>query len=113
MYKQAIIVRKDLDWGKGKLGAHCAHAAVASARKVDEKILEKWEKEGSKKIVLKVFNLNELKEICKKAKLAKLPYVLVSDAGLTQLKQGTVTALGIGPVEERQLDKITKKLKLL
>jgi PTH2 family peptidyl-tRNA hydrolase len=113
MFKQVIIVRKDLKWGKGKLGSHCAHASVGAVRKAKEEIVEKWEKEGAKKIVLKVKDLKELKEIYKKVKDAKLPHFLVRDAGLTQLKKGTVTCLGIGPAEDKKIDRITGKLKLL
>lgn len=113
MFKQVIVVRKDLKWGKGKLGSHCAHASVGAVRKTEEEIVRKWEEEGAKKIVLKVNNLKELKEIYKKVKDAKLPNFLVKDAGLTQLKAGTITALGIGPAEEKKIDKITGKLKLL
>lgn len=113
MYKQVIILRKDLDIGKGKLITHGIHAAVGAIRKLDNNVLEKWESEGSKKVVLKVNNLKELKEIESKLKKVKMPYFLVKDAGLTQLKSGTVTALGIGPVEEKEIDKVTGKLKLL
>ena len=111
--KQVIVVRKDLRWGKGKLAAHVAHASFGAARMAKEEIVKKWEEEGAKKVVLKVGDLKELKEIYKKAKKAKLPCFLVRDAGLTQLKAGTITCLGIGPCEERKIDKITGKLKLL
>lgn len=111
--KQVIIVRKDLKWGKGKLGSHCAHASVGAVRKAEEETVEKWEKEGAKKIVLKANDLKELKEIYKKVKDSKIPNFLVRDAGLTQLKAGTITALGVGPIEDKKIDKITGKLKLL
>ena len=113
MYKQVIIIRKDIDMGKGKLIAQCLHAAIGSMRKVDNEIIQKWEAEGSKKVVLKVNSLKELKEIESKLKKDKISYSLVKDAGLTQLKTGTVTALGIGPVKEKEIDKITGNLKLL
>jgi len=113
MYKQIIIVRKDLKWGKGKLVAHALHAAIGSMKNVDRQIIEKWEKEGAKKVVLKIKDLKELRSIYKKVKDSKIDCFLVKDAGLTQLKVGTVTALGIGPVEEKKIDKITGKLKLL
>jgi PTH2 family peptidyl-tRNA hydrolase len=113
MYKQVIVVRKDLEMGKGKIATHVAHGSLGSAENVDRKILEKWRDEGAKKIVLKVDNLKELNSLYKKVKAAKLPYCLVRDAGLTQLKTGTTTALGIGPVKEEEVDKITGKLKLL
>lgn len=113
MYKQVIILRKDLDIGKGKLITHGAHAAIGAMRKSDDNAVEEWESEGSKKVVLKVNSLKELKEIENKLKKVKMPYFLVKDAGLTQLKAGTVTALGIGPVKEKDIDKITRKLKLL
>ncbi len=113
MYKQVIILRKDLDMGKGKLVTHGTHAAIGAMRKVDNQTIEKWESEGSKKVVLKVNNLKELKEIENKLKKVKIPYFLVKDAGSTQLKAGTVTALGMGPIKEKEIDRITGKLKLL
>ena len=113
MYKQVLILRKDLDMGKGKLITHCVHAAIGAMRKIDEDIIAKWESEGSKKVVLKVSSLQEMKQIESKLKKVNMPYFLVKDAGLTQLKAGTVTALGIGPVDEKKIDNITGKLKLL
>lgn len=113
MFKQAILVRSDLKWGKGKLAAHVAHASVGSMRRSNEKIVEKWEKEGAKKIVLKVSDLKQLKDIYKKIEKEKIPHFLVRDAGLTQLKKGEITCLGIGPEKEKNIDKITGKLKLL
>jgi PTH2 family peptidyl-tRNA hydrolase len=111
--KQVIIVRKDLDWGKGKLATHVAHASVESLFLAKKEKIEKWRKEGAKKVVLKVENLKQLKEIAEKLKKEKIKFVLIRDAGLTQLKKGTITALGIEPIEEKRIDKITGKLKLL
>ena len=108
-----IILRKDLKWGKGKMIAHALHAALGALSKADKKIIEKWNEEGSKKVVLKVYSLKELKKIEKELKKNKIKYFLVRDAGKTQLRKGTITALGIGPIEEKKIDKITGKLKLL
>lgn len=113
MFKQVIIVRRDLKWGKGKLAAHVAHASLEAALMVDRNLLEEWRKHGAKKVVLRVNSLEELKEIEKKLKKEKIKYVKISDAGLTQLKRGTITCIGIGPIEEEKIDKITGKLKLL
>jgi PTH2 family peptidyl-tRNA hydrolase len=113
MYKQVIVVRKDLKLGVGKMASQAAHAAVGSMKNVNADAVNEWESEGSKKIVLKVGSLRELKQIETKLKKVNIPYFLVKDAGLTQLKTGTATALGIGPIEEKGIDKITGKLKLL
>lgn len=113
MYKQVVVVRKDLKMGKGKLATQVAHACIGSLKKASEKIIKKWEEEGAKKIVLKARDLKELKNIYKKVKDSGLPYFLVRDAGLTQLKKGEITCLGIGPAEEKKIDRITGKLKLL
>ncbi len=112
-YKQVIVIRKDIEMGKGKTIVHGIHAALGAVRLVDEKIIRAWETEGAKKIVVKVRDLKELSDVHKKVKEKKMPCFLVRDAGLTQLKVGTITALGIGPVEEKNIDKITGKLKLL
>jgi len=111
-YKMVIILRRDLKWGKGKMIAHALHAALGALSQVNKKIIEKWNKEGSKKVVLKVYSLKEMKKIEKELKKNKIKYFLVRDAGKTQLKKGTITAIGIGPIEEKKIDKITGKLKL-
>ena len=113
MLKQVIIVRKDLDWSKGKLAAHVAHASLEAALSVDRELLEKWRRSGAKKVVLKVKDLKELKKIEKELRKEKISYVKISDAGLTQLRKGTITCIGIGPIEEKRIDKITGDLSLL
>jgi len=112
-YKQAIVVRKDLKLGGGKVAAQVAHASVGSVKKASKRAIENWEREGAKKVVLKVDGLKELQDIRKKAVSARLPCFVVRDAGRTQIKKGTITCIGIGPSEEKKLDKITKNLKLL
>ena len=113
MYKQVIVVRKDLKLGAGKIASQVAHAAIGTMKNVDADAVNEWESEGSKKVVLKVGSLQEFKQIESKLKKVNIPYFLVKDAGLTQLKAGIATALGIGPIEEKEIDKITGKLKLL
>ena len=63
--------------------------------------------------MLKIRGEKEIKDLQKKANKEKIPNFLVADAGLTQLKKGTITILGIGPAEEKKVDKVTGKLKLL
>ena len=111
MYKQAIIVRRDLEWSKGKLAAQACHASVAAVLSADRGDVDSWMGQGAKKIVLKVDDLKDI--LLSEAKKKKMPAAMISDAGLTQLPKGTVTALAIGPTNERELDKITGKLKLL
>jgi PTH2 family peptidyl-tRNA hydrolase len=97
----------------GKKCVQSSHASLGAYKKVDKKILEKWESEGQKKVILKVNSEKELLEYFNKIKKEKIPCFLVEDAGLTELKPGTITALGIGPEKEEKLDKITGRLKLL
>lgn len=40
-------------------------------------------------------------------------FVLLVDAGLTQIPAGTITVLGIGPVAVEKLEKVVGKLKLV
>lgn len=113
--KQAIIFRTDLKLGKGKLAAHAAHAALVGYQIVMSKqptVVGRWMVEGQKKIVLKVKDFKELRELYKDVK-SEIPSELISDAGLTQIKPGTVTCLVIGPWADVEIDKFTKKLKLL
>jgi len=113
MYKQVLVVRKDIKMGLGKTAAHVAHASLDAALLADEKILNDWRKEGAKKIVVKVDSLKEIQELQKKAKKEKVLNVLIKDAGLTQLKKRTATVLAIGPAKEKNVDRVTGKLRLL
>ena len=112
-YKQVIVLRKDLKLGLGKAVSQACHASLGAMKKTDRRIVKKWENAGSKKVILKINSLRSLNVIRKKAVSAKLPHFVVRDAGLTQIKKGTVTCVGIGPAEEKKIDKITKNLKLL
>lgn len=112
-YKQAIIVRADLNLSKGKLAAQVAHAAVSAADWAPKKDREKWMEQGQKKVVLKVPTLRDLYELREDARREGLPVALITDAGHTELPPGTVTTLGIGPAEEERIDKVTGDLKLV
>ncbi len=115
-FKQAIVVRTDIKMGKGKLAAQVAHAsceAVFECLRKKPTWVEVWRAQGQKKVVLKVFNEGELRDIYMKAKSLNLPSSIISDAGRTQLEPGTLTAVGIGPAPSGEVDKVTGSLKLL
>jgi PTH2 family peptidyl-tRNA hydrolase len=113
MYKQVIVVRRDLKLDKGKLAVQVAHASLASFKESDPESREGWEEEGSKKVVAQVDSLKDLLDLQKKARKLGLPCSLIRDAGRTQLRPGTITCLGIGPDSEEIIDKVTGKLKIL
>ena len=113
--KQVVVVRTDLDMGKGKIAAQVGHACVLGAEHVRKSNLEwfsEWGK-GQEKVVLKVANLKELEQIKKNAIEYDMPWSEVTDAGHTQIAPGTITCISIGPAPEEKIDKITGDLKLL
>ena len=115
-YKQVLIFRTDLKMGKGKLAAQAGHAAVSAAeeaRKRHRTWWEAWLFEGQRKIAVKVKDEKELSELESAAKDLGLPNALIIDRGLTQIPEGTVTCLGLGPAPEGLVDKLTGKLPLL
>jgi PTH2 family peptidyl-tRNA hydrolase len=114
--KQVIVVRSDLKMGKGKIAAQVAHASLSAAEEAMGKRVpwfDGWKEGGQAKVVLKVQSEEELQELFRKAKSAKLPVSLIEDRGLTQVEPGTVTCLGIGPGPDDDIDRITGKLRLL
>ncbi|AXI25007.1 aminoacyl-tRNA hydrolase [Methanofervidicoccus sp. A16] len=116
MYKQVIVVRTDLNMGKGKIASQACHASIEAfikAQKECPEVVEKWLREGQKKVVVKVNSEKELMEVFREACLEGLPCSLIRDAGRTQLTPGTCTAVAIGPEREERIDKITGRLKLL
>lgn len=116
MYKQAIVIRKDLKMGTGKIAGQTSHASVVSyeiTRGKHPEIARAWFMEGQKKIVLKVNSEDELMQYFKQCKQEGIPCELIRDAGHTQLEPGTVSCFGAGPWNEKEIDKVLGKLKLL
>jgi len=111
MLKQVIVVRKDLTLGKGKLCVQVAHASISSF--LISKFKNEWMEQGQKKVVVKCENEQDLLKIYESAKRENLPAALIQDAGLTEIPPGTITCVGIGPDDEKKIDKITGNLKLL
>jgi peptidyl-tRNA hydrolase, PTH2 family len=114
--KQAIVVRTDLEMGRGKIAAQASHASLAAylkARKSEPETAQEWVDSGMKKVALKAGSKEELIALLQKAKDAGLPCAIIEDAGHTQLEPGTMTCVGIGPAGENAVDAITGKLKLL
>ncbi|TFG00326.1 MAG: peptidyl-tRNA hydrolase [Promethearchaeota archaeon] len=115
-YKQVIIIRTDLGMGTGKKCAQACHASVSASNIVQrqrKRLWKNWINSGQKKVVLKVNALEQLEKIQRELERAHIPNRQIKDRGLTQLSPGTITALGIGPVESSEVDKITGDLKLL
>lgn len=110
VYKQVILLRKDLKMPLGKACVQCAHASVECVMSSEKEIVAQWRRQGMKKVVLKVKNAQELKEFKDLAKQKGLVAVIITDAGLTVVKPGTTTCLGIGPDEESKIDEVTGEL---
>lgn len=115
-FKQVIVVRKDLRMGTGKIAAQVGHAAVSGveeSRKSNKSWLKSWLNEGQPKIVVKVNSLDELIQVQTDAEDLRIPVVVVQDRGLTQIPNGTITCVCIGPAPSYIIDKVTSYLKLL
>ena len=97
--KLAVVVRADLGMGRGKISAQVPHAAVAAVLASlghDDPVA--WLRNGQPKVVLKVASAGELQDVVERAHAAQLPVELVSDAGRTQVRPGTVTCCApVGP----------------
>jgi len=112
-YKQVIAVRQDLKLSKGKLSVQVAHASLEAYKNAGQKARLAWDSSGCKKVAVRIEDLNALMGIYESAKRAKLPCALIKDAGRTEVEPGTITAVGIGPAEENDVDRITGRLKML
>ncbi len=111
-YKQAIVLNTDLEMSKGKSVAQACHASLEAYKKADKDVKNNWSEKGQKKVILSKGD-ESLRELHTRAKHNKLPAHLVKDAGRTELKPGTKTAVSIGPAEESEIDNITGQLELI
>jgi PTH2 family peptidyl-tRNA hydrolase len=115
-YKQVLVFRTDLQMGKGKIAAQAGHAAISAAQDAyvhHKKWWDAWLFEGQKKVAVKVQTEKELCDLEEAAEDLGLPHALIVDRGLTQIPEGSITCLGIGPAPSAMIDRLTGKLKLL
>ncbi|KAJ3024756.1 UNVERIFIED_CONTAM: Helicase MOV-10 [Siphonaria sp. JEL0065] len=99
-WKMVLLVRTDLDMGKGKAAAQCCHATLSAIRKMevkDPKGLRCWEKHGQAKVTLKCPNEVEMLALKKKARAIGLVAESIRDAGRTQIAANSRTVLAVGP----------------
>ena len=110
--KQAIVARRDVGMGAGKLAAQVAHASLMAVERADDRAVSEWKGGGQKKVVLRADDERTLFELKEAADAAGIPAAIVRDAGHTQLEPGTVTALAIGPAGDDAVDAVTGELPL-
>jgi len=112
--KLAVVVRTDLDMGRGKIAAQVAHAAVAAAlASLGTADFAAWRAEGQPKVVLKVSTADQLEDVVRQGREDGLPVEVISDAGRTQVAPGTLTCCALGPAEIHRIDAVTGGLPLL
>jgi len=112
--KLAVVVRTDLDMGRGKIAAQVAHAAVAAAlASLGTADFAAWRAEGQPKVVLKVSTAGQLEDVVRQGREDGLPVEVISDAGRTQVAPGTLTCCALGPAESHRIDAVTAGLPLL
>ena len=110
-----LVLRLELGLSPGKAAVQVAHAAVLLADSTRGRrggVYEEWLRQGQKKIVVTARTMADLQALADRARVRKLPSVLVQDAGLTEVAPGTVTVLGLGPAAARDVDPITGSLPL-
>lgn len=121
--KQIIVVRRDLPMPIGKIGAQVAHASMMFLSKVfregrriedlDEPTRH-WLCNAFTKVVVGVDSLAEMLTVKNEAELAGIPTQIVIDAGRTVFDgERTPTCISIGPWWCDEIDKVTRKLRLL
>lgn len=114
-YKMVLIVRNDVDLGKGKIAAQCSHATLACFQKACEKIpviVDEWFLGGQAKVICKCETDEDMELLRRKAKYQGLTTCLIRDAGRMKLGLSSKTVLGIGPAPSKLVNDIIRNLAL-
>ena len=117
LYKQVIVIRRDLGMRRGKEIAQGSHASLTAALKAivlkPVHFLKWFLLQGQRKITLQVQTEAEIKALELAASKKGLPVMMIVDSGTTEFSGvPTITALAIGPAPSTDIDEITKDLKL-
>lgn len=114
-FLKVLLIRTDINMGKGKVAAQCCHAALSAhkhALRHAPNLLSAWEADGQAKVTLRVTSETELNALLDAARRANLIAVSIRDAGRTQVISGTKTVGAIGPGPAKLIDCVTGHLKL-
>lgn len=98
------------------IGAQCGHAAGMVMKKLirhHPNLLAQWETCGTKKICVKGISTEHLESLSEHSSRQNILVTPVFDAGKTQVEEGSLTVLAIGPAEASVLYPITGELKLM
>jgi len=125
-----LIVRESLGMSIGKTAAQCAHASqMLLLEYLDQKgqqecfgdmpsdpkdrvsTFEKWLDSSFRKVVLKA-DEKEWNNVLKEFSCLH-NYIIVTDAGLTELAANTDTIIGVFPMYKSEVPKCIKKLQAL
>ena len=90
-YKMVLVVRGELRLTAGKAAVQVAHAAVLltqDAAKRAPEALRAWSATGQKKIAVVASTLEELETLAREARALGILWVLVEDAGFTEVPPG-------------------------
>lgn len=112
-YQVVVVVNKDLNMSKGKTLSQFGHAIDLLHEKIKDfpELEEIWRNCGSAKIALRGTQ-DDLNKVYYDAKKHGVLYGRIYDAGRTQVKSGSNTAIFVGPASKEMLEPITGYLKL-
>ena len=113
------MVRTDLGMSAGKIASQAGHAYLGAFLQSQELNLqlaaEYLQSFPGTKVCLKAKNLDALLRAQAQALTAGIPCSLITDSGCSNFFNGQpiVTALGLGPANENQIQHITRRFELL
>ncbi|KAI8353739.1 peptidyl-tRNA hydrolase [Mortierella sp. GBAus27b] len=110
-----LVIRSDLNMGKGKAAAQCCHATLSNYKELlknSPQTLKHWEYCGQAKVTLKVDNEDDMLLLQAQARSLGLAANSIRDAGRTQIAAGSRTVLAVGPGPVSVVNSVTGKLKL-
>lgn len=115
--KLVVVVNCALRMGTGKIAAQVSHGALGAYRDLaasgHERILQAWQREGEKTVVVGAENADEILRLRARAAEAGLPCHVIRDAGRTEVAPNSLTVMAIGPAPRTAIDPLTGALKLL
>lgn len=121
--RQVIIMRTDLDMPIGKMIAQGAHASEGATLQISKRLqvmdmelwenMQDWNTNGKTKIVVGIDSEEKLLNLIEKARENFINVYSVIDNAKTHFTEPTLTCACLGIDTKENLDKVTKRLRLL